>query len=314
MTDQVTPVETPPETPSVPPVENVSDVPSGEIPAEPPAAPAEPDSETTEESSQPGRRNRAQERIEELAQTNKYLREHNEFLREHLAKALPAPAAPTQSAPVVETPAEPQPMPTLESCGYDSHKLSEETAKWVDAEVDRKIEAKLTQRETKVETQTNEQAIVAAANEFRKDHPDFDVILANPKLQFTPTVLGALSAAGADSPALGYYLGNNPDKLAKIASMKHEQQLMALGAIQAQIAAAPKPPKTTIPPAPVAPKAPVTKKPATTNAPPPPTPVSGAATPDIDPMTLSGTEWAKWRRQQLAEKRGQTKPVQVKHF
>ena len=318
MTDQVTPVETPPETPSVPPVENVSDALQGETPADPPAAPAEPDSETPDNGETPpegARKSRAQERIEELAQTNKYLREHNEFLRDALSKGLKTPAeapAPAPPAPVAEE-VEEEP-PTLEACAFDTTKHAAETAKWVKKAVARGVQQALTAEKTQVETQTEEQAIVTAANEFRKDHPDFDVLLANPKLQFTPTVMDALKAAGADSPALGYYLAQNPDKLATIARMKPQQQLMRLGEIKATLVPAPKPAKTPAPPAPVPPKAPVTKKPATTNAPPPPTPVSGAATPDVDPMTLSGTEWAKWRRQQLAAKRGTTNKPVVRHF
>lgn len=310
MTTQVTPVETPVVAPPVAPVENVSGDPPGENPAAAPAAVADPDSETPEEGSQPGRRNRAQERIEELAQTNKYLREHNEFLREHIAKAVKveAPAA-APSPPVEEIP---EVMPTLESCGFDTAKHAEETAKWVKAQVARGVSEGLSAKDAKVEAQTQEQVVVEAANEFRKDHADFDLLVNNPALKWTPTVLEALTDAGKDSPALGYHLAKNPDKLANIARLKPKQQLMALGALQATLATAPKPPKATTPTPPVPPKAPV-KAPATTNAPPPPTPVSGAASPDVDPMTLSGTEWAKWRRQQLAEKRANTNKI-VRNF
>lgn len=307
MTVEVTPVETPPETPSVPEVVDVSDAPLGDTPAETPAAAADPASETPDEGGQPGRRNRAQERIEELAQTNKYLREHNEFLREHIAKTVKVDAP----APVVTPPVEdiPEVMPTLESCGFDTAKHAEETAKWVKAQVARGVADGLSAKDAKVEAQSQEQIVIEAANVFRKEYADFDLLISNPALTWTPAILSALNAAGADSPGLGYHLAQNPDKLAKIGRMKPEQQLMQLGAIQAQLAAAPKAPKAPIPPAVIPSKAPV-KKPASTNAPPPPTPVSGAASPDIDPMTLSGVEWAKLRRQEVAERRaGKSKTV-----
>lgn len=314
MTVEATPVETPVADPSAPPVEIVSDASQGDPIAEAPAASAEPVSDADENETPPeggARKSRAQERIEELAQTNKYLREHNEFLREHLAKATPPAAKPTPSVDPPPAPAD-EPMPTLESCGYDSAAHATEVAKWVKKQVKAGVQAEIIQAKVHEETQSQESVLVEAANEFRKDHPDFDVLIQNPKLRWSPTVLGALNEAGSDSPALGYFLANNPDKLAKISAMKPTQAAMALGRIQEDLTRKKETPPAPKPPAPPG-KTPTpapAKKPANTNAPPPPTPVSGAASPDIDPMTLSGTEWVALRRQELAERRkGQTRTV-----
>lgn len=310
-TPPVVPADNAAVAPSAPVVEApVSDAQPVETTAESTPAPADPVSESHDEDApQPGRRNRAQERIEELAQTNKYLREHNEFLRDALSRGLKPAEAPPAPAPVVPAADEAKPMPTLESCGYDVNKHAEELAAWTKAEIKRGVAEGLTQRDQAVVAQQNTQSIQEAANEFRKNHADFDVALANPALQWTPTILGALEAAGAESPALGYHLAHNPDKLAKIARQSPQLQLLALGRIQAELAVKPAPavpplPTPTPPKVPaVPPKAPAPKKANTTNAPPPPNPVGGSTQPDIDPMTLSGTEWAKWRRQQLADKR-----------
>lgn len=311
MTGEVTPpVEPTPDEPSTPAVETpVSDDNTG-APADPPAAPAEPVSDPDENEDpapQGGRRSRAQERIEELAQTNRYLREHNEFLREAIAKGLRPAEAPPAPTPLAQEPENDEP-PTLESVDFDAAKFAKANAEWLRREVKRGVAQALSSEKSQVAEQTQEAAIVEAAAEFRKDHPDFDVVLANPKLQFTPTVFEALKEAGAESPALGYHLATNPDKLAKIARLAPKQQLLALGRIQAELAvakaAAPKPSATPAPTPPKAPAAPAAKKPATTNAPPPPTPLpTGTSKPDIDPLKLSGTEWAKLRRQELAEKR-----------
>lgn len=306
-------------------VEPVSDAPSGEAPADPPAAdPAEPvsDPPADDEPPQGGRKGRAQERIEELAQTNKYLREHNEFLREHIAKmspTAPAPAAPAEPA----APAAPEPMPTLESFNFDQAAYAKAMDAWIENRVSTGVKAgvaqELSTRESQQTAQTQEQVIVAAAAKFREGHPDFDVVVGNPRLPWTPTVMDALREAGDGSPALGYHLASNPDKLARIAKMPPKQQLMELGRIQATLTAAtapppppPPPPKGGTPPAPKpgTPPAAAPKRPATTNAPPPPTPVSGSASPEVDPMKMSGTEWAKWRRQQVAE-RQKTRPGTV---
>lgn len=198
-------------------------------------------------------------------------------------------------------------MPTLESCGYDVNEHAKQMAEWTRTEIDRGVKAGLAAEKTAVVAQANTQSIQEAANAFRKDHADFDVVLANPALQWTPTILSALETAGAESPALGYHLAHNPDKLAKIAKQTPDQQKLALGRILGELATA-KPTASAPTPNPTPPNTPVvppkTPQPAkTTNAPPPPTPVGGSAQPDIDPMKLSGTEWAKWRRQQLADKR-----------
>jgi hypothetical protein len=335
VTQEATPAAPAVETPaaddsSSPVVEPVSDAPSGEIPAEAPAAdPADPVSDAPADDEQPvqgGRKSRAQERIEELAQTNKYLREHNEFLREHLAKLTPSqPAAPAPADASAEQPAAPadEPMPTLESCGFDSTVHAQKVAEWVKKQVEQGVQTgvkrELSARESQAAAQSQEQTIVAAAAEFRKEHPDFDVVVGNPRLQWTQTVMDALREAGADSPALGYHLASNPDKLARIAKMPPKQQLLELGKIQGTLTGN-KPAPTPPPPAPPrsngtppAPKQPATppaaaaKRPATTNAPPPPTPVSGQASPEVDPLKMSGSEWAKWRRQQLAD-RQKSKP------
>lgn len=312
MTVEATPVETPVVESSTPPVENVSDETLGEPIAEAPAAPAEPVSDDVDADAAPPEggkpKSRAQERIEELAQTNKYLREHNEFLREHIAKgATPAPKT-DPTPPVVED--VPEEAPTLESCDYDVAKLAKKQAEWIKKEVARGVRAELSNAKTTEAAQSQEQVLVKAANEFRKDHPDFDLLISNPKLQWSPTVLTALNEAGEESPALGYFLANNPDRLAKISKMTPNAAAMALGRIQGELAGkTPAPAKTPATPAKPSAAAPA-KKPTTTNAPPPPTPVSGAASPDVDPMKLSGSEWAALRRQELAERRkGQNKTV-----
>lgn len=307
MTDEATPPvdETPPVVESTP-AANVSDDPSGDPPADPPAATADPDSDADAPPPEEGaRRGRAQERIEELASNNKYLREHNEFLREALMKGLKPPATAEVPAPVPQE-EKPDEAPTLESCGYDAGQLARETAAWLKREVARGVSAELSTREVKATTQSHDAMIVESAKEFRKEHPDFDVIVTNPKLPWTPTVLEALKAAGAESPALGYYLGNNPDKLAKIAAQSPAQMAMSLGRILAELAttkAAPVAPK-----APVPPKAPPKQPPKTTNAPPPPTPVSGSSSPDVDPLKMTGIEWQKYRTAQVAERNAKKFP------
>lgn len=328
MTDPTPAVE-----PVVPPANPVPATDQGVI-AEPPAASADPASDPPADGGTPpaddgagGKpRSRAQERIEELARANRNLREHNDWLRQEALKARNAQPA-TPAAPAAPAPAEPvaeEPRPTLESVGYDQAKFADALTEWTQKRIDRGIEqgvAKaLSTREAQAVEQSQTKVVLDAAVEFRKTHEDFDLVIGNPNLKWTPTVLETLRDAGQESPALGYFLGNNPDKLAEIAALRPTQQVRALERISAQLTktAAPaarpttsptppaEPPKTSTPaPAPAA----AAKKPATTNAPPPPTPVSGAAPADIDPLTLSPVEWRKWRNQQLADKRaGQAKP------
>ncbi len=198
-------------------------------------------------------------------------------------------------------------MPTLESCGYDVNLHAAELAKWTRAEIDRGVKAGVVEALSSVKTeavaQDLAQARLNAANEFRKTHRDFDLLMQNPALPWTPAVVGVLEQTGAESPAIAYHLAKNPDQLTKISRMNEKQQLLALGRIQAELKLAPPAPPAAIVP-PKAPAAPAAKT--STNAPPPPTPVGGNASPEIDPMTLSTKEWAALRRAELAEKRARS--------
>lgn len=267
--------------------------------------PADPGSETAEaepDGEKPKGKTRAQERIEELATTNKYLREHNEWMREQLSTRLlkPTEGSPTAETATPEAVPKDRPPPTLESVGFDSSKLAIEQGKWMDEQVELKVNKALERTAVKAAARTQEQVIIEAAKDFRKDHPDFDLMLSNPALQFTRSITTALTEAGVNSPAIGYHLAKNPDKLAKIAAMSHEQTLLAIGNLQAQLAVSAKKATEVIPPA-VPPKVPA-KKPVT----PPPAPlnpIAGAAASDFDPMLLSPTEWRKWRTAEKAKER-----------
>lgn len=286
-------------------VETVSDAPQGETPADPPAAEsADPVSEETgdAEGQPPKGKSRAQERIEDLASTNRILREQNEFLRKLAESRIgaPADAAPAPAAP---EPPKPAPKPTLESCGWDAEVYERELDAWYDKKVDTGVDNALARRSEAAEQADLTEQARASAIEFRKEHKDFDLIVGNPKLQWSPTVLQVLKSAGMESAPLAFHLATNPDKLAKISRMRPDAATVALGRAMGELSSS----KTTPAPAPK-PAASTQAAPAkkSTNAPPPPTPVEGTTTSaEIDPVLgpKDPKEWKKWRQQQVAERR-----------
>lgn len=268
------------------------------------SATAEPVGEPeTSEPAQSGK-SRAQERIEELAGTNKILREQLEYLRRVNEEFLNSQkkSAPPVEAPVVKE----DPLPTLESVDFDVAKHADALAKWTERQVQIKVQQAISNQKIQEAQKSKEQIVLEAAEKFRQSHVDFDLLINSPTLQWTQPISDALKELGEDSPQVGYYLAKNPDKLAKIAKMQAGAQAVAIGRIASEVLTAPKAPT----PAPAAPKAAPSAtqtapapKPRVSQAPPPPEPVSGGNVADIDPMTLSAVEWRKWRNAEVAKAR-----------
>lgn len=276
--------------------------------ADPVTAPVEPANESQDPAvAAKPKKGTAQARIEELAKAVKDLREHNKWLQERALSGKPAPA-PQAQAPAIEVSDE---APTLETVGYDPAKLAKEQAAWLKRQVQKGVDDALSTREAQADARSQDQVVQDSAVEFRKTHPDFDDMISNPNLEFTQSIADGLKLSGENSAALGYYLATNPDKLSKLARMSAKQQTLALGRMEAEAIATAKQttfqddqdePAAAPQKAPAKATAPAVTKPVT-KAPPPPTPLGGTAAADMDPMTMSTTEWRKWRTKQLSDKR-----------
>ena len=221
-------------------------------------------------------------RFNQVIEERNALRKQNEYLME-LAVNKPAKAA---EAPA----AAPDPMPTLESAGFDTGKYEAEMKAWTQkrvatAEAEGKkvgaVEAHAAEVKAGFEARM---ASYAAAN------PKVVVALGNPSL---PTLAKDAAEYVMESdlgPQILHHLGMHPDEAVRIARQTPAKQAAALGRIEGEIQARSKASANG-----------AGKR--MTQAPNPPEKVSGASSPVVDPNKLSTTEWIKWDRAQEDAKR-----------
>ena len=118
--------------------------------------------------------------------------------------------------------------------------------------------------------------------DFTQKHPDAEAVILNPALPLTADMF-EVAQASEMGPDIVYHLGKNPDKAARIARLSPQQQMVAIGRLEAELSQ----------PAP---------KPQSSKAPPPPNPVDGSATPSVDPSKMSIDDWMKWRVGELRKR------------
>lgn len=251
-------------------------------------------------------RNRAQERITELVDERNAVKEYNKYIQSKLDEALrmlqTKQSAPqdtsTEKASQAETEDAP---PTLESVGYDPIELNKKQNEWIDKQVDKRVDIAIRNIEVRQSENQVRQAFEGRVEEFRKTTPDFDTVLANPKLPQLATDAARIVVRSEQGPAVAYHLAKNPDVAVRIAKMDPMSQVAAIGRLEEQIARATVETKGTKEPSQT--KAPV-KVVAVSKAPPPPKPVSGGTAPvtkEMGQMTME--EWVSHERGRKVQER-----------
>lgn len=228
-----------------------------------------------------------QRRIDEITLARREAERRAERLEQMLQQAITrsgAPAGPEaeQQAATTQAPEfqATRPAPTMEGCEFDQEKYMAAMVDW-----------KLEQREAKqvhdrqvAEMQTTQQTVLKSLEEGRvktiedgrAKYPDFEpVVFALPASVMNPAMLAAVLQTG--SPAdICYHLGKNPADAEALAKLPPLKLAVALGKLEATMAAAPK---------------------RTSQAPPPPNPVSGGRTPaGLKEDDLPYDEWLKRRQ------------------
>lgn len=192
----------------------------------------------------------------------------------------------------------PDKFPTLEQFGYDEAKFYAAVSAYTQGMTE---SAKAAAREAaKAEIQAErdasrqEQAAMswtAKEAEFIKLKPDYvDKVRRAPR-DGGPVItkpMADLIMASEVGPQIAYYLGENVEKSVAISRLPPIEQAREVGRIEARLEAAKAPPK-----------------PAVSQAPPPVNKVDqDNAVVEKDPSTMSDTEFAKWRKRQIAARRG----------
>lgn len=164
---------------------------------------------------------------------------------------------------------------------------------YVEALTDWKTDQKLTAREVANEakrqkseaTETTRTKVFTQVEAGRSEFADFDdVVINNPDLPVSESMTGVLLEL-EKGHAVAYYLGQNLEEAADIASMSPTRQAIALGRIEAKLAIK-SPAKLSKAPAPVG------------------SALAGGASPGkADPTKMTDSEWAKWDAEQNKKSR-----------
>ena len=276
--------------PDVTPVVNTSEDSTPPEPAVPDDANAEP------------KRNRAQERIEDLVAERNAAKEYADYWREkalevmQTSKPTQEPRQQPQAAQVPEVP------PTLEQFGYDQNKWAEAYSKWTDAQLTAKVEQALEQSRQQTQQRDIAMQFEEKINVFKETHPDFDIVMANPRLPQLDKIAAAMIVASDHSADISYKLGKNPDLATRISRMSSSQQALAIGRLENEVIREQSAPRSAPTPSPAAPKPAAQVKPVT-QAPEPLEPVPGGGAPDVSPENMDTNEWMRSRLTQVRQNR-----------
>lgn len=214
------------------------------------------------------KKNKVQERIDELTKARREAEREAEYWRQQVE------ARKQQEIPKGEPV-----KPTLESVGYDEAAYDQALEKYVSDRAaflahQEQLQAK--QREQAVQREKLERDFSAKSVDFASKTPDYFHTVNNPELRITNEMAEAIKESN-NGPEVAYYLGKNPDLSAQIASLSPYRQYMEIGRIQAELAAR-KPIEAEI-----------------SKAPPPIKPASSKNTVTKDPSRMTDDEFRQWR-------------------
>jgi hypothetical protein len=266
---------------------------SGDNADSPPADADSPDSDTHTEPN--SGRSRARERIEDLIAERNALKAYGKHLESRMAEmgTAPKPAATTETqlATVADKDDEP---PTLAAHNYDPDAYAKANAAWLKKQVGKEVAATLAAERVQATNQQIVERFKAQEVEFRKTTPDYDVVTSNKGLpQLTPAASRAVLTAENAVP-IAYHLAKNPELATRISRMAPEQQLVAVGRLEAQLTATKAAPSAIVKPQ---------VKKTVSKAPPPPSTVSTGGNGQKDQASMGMDEWVAVERQKKVAQR-----------
>jgi hypothetical protein len=190
--------------------------------------------------------------------------------------------------------ATPTDFPTLEQFGYDEGKFNAAVAahfsKIATEHGKTAAQEALQAERDRQRAEDADKTWAQKQTEFIKSKPDYaDKVLKEPR-DGGPVItksMGEIIRESAQGPAVAYYLAENTEQSALIAQMPPLQQAREIGRIEAKLEAAKLPPKPLV-----------------SQAPPPVNKVdTDEAVIEKSPAEMTDTQFAKWRRAQIAQRR-----------
>lgn len=233
-------------------------------PAELTADPATPEGTPPSIATPESAPSRAQARIEELAAERQAARDAAEYWR-GIALKPPVAAAP---APVEKQAPRFSDFESADDWAAAHAEFVEERA---EAKANAAAGTRFELARADAEQMAIRNTFEERASKFKAATPSFDAVVGNPKLPITQAMTEVIQVSEL-GPEIAYHLGMNPDKAARIATLRTPAlQAAALGRLEAELKAKP---------------APATPTRTSSRAPAPPTPVGNAQpSKDIESMT-----------------------------
>jgi hypothetical protein len=313
-----------PETPAETPADTVSEPAATEAAAETPAAETTPEAAAEEPEPDPaseaGRtlarhKSSLQARIDQATARQRDAereRDAERIRRESLEREIAALRGPEKtSAPKADTPPAyvtpaTDPEPKLEDFQDQDDPYAawnKATARWATRDEQRKIAYEREQtaavERARIERETADrqtEQVVAQHTQrldaFRKTHPDFDAVIANPDA-VTNDWISEEIATREDGPAIAYYLGKHPQESRRLAALNSQKSVIReIGGIAHRLGAA----STT---------GPASQTTSTTSAPRPPKPVGASASALArDPADMSTDEYIEHMNREERRRHG----------
>lgn len=191
-----------------------------------------------------------------------------------------------------EKPAAPPKVPTLAEYEYDEGKYQAALLTYTETVAERKAEAVLKAERDRQAAEAQERSWKERVESFAKSRPDYADKVSDPTLPITAAMAREIQVSEI-GPEIALHLADNRELAAQIAALPEGAASRAIGRIEGRLLALKEAAAAAPPPPP-----PVTK------APPPP-PKLEATDPDVrkEPSEMSDSEFAKWRRRQIAQRR-----------
>ena len=190
----------------------------------------------------------------------------------------------------LERPKEPEPLtlPTPEQHGFDDAKYQAALTEY-NKQIARSEAMSVIQAERAREQQQQKaQSFRQRESEYMAKNPEYRDIVYGEAFMSVPlsAATAELIAESPDGPAIALHLAKNLEEASHIASLPPVQAAREIGRIEARLAKEAEKPK------------------ALTNAPPPP-PSIEAVEPAVekDPLKMTDSEFAKWRKRQIAQRK-----------
>jgi hypothetical protein len=195
--------------------------------------------------------------------------------------------APQQQA----QPEQPQPTKTLEDFNFDASAFQQyvftEAEKRAEKAAETVAERKFREQQEAQESSRRNESWSSKVKTFAATADDFEEVALYAPI--SNEVAGLIKAMD-EGPAVAYYLGKNPEEAERISQLPKELAAIALGGHQARLSYERKPVDEA--------------RNRVSKAPPPPPKLEAAdASVDKRPEDMTDTEFAKWRKRQIAQRR-----------